>query len=92
VIVELSEALEPADALQPAFFRVIRAGRDKRFGTRDDIVLKLTPQYAAGARTLVLQLARPLGTRENLMLKIMPSLRGANQAGMPGGSWVFPTV
>jgi uncharacterized delta-60 repeat protein len=92
VIVELSEALEPADALQPAFFRVIRAGRDKRFGTRDDIVLKLMPQYAAGARTLVLQLARPLGTRENLMLKIMPSLRGANQAGMPGGSWVFPTV
>jgi hypothetical protein len=55
-------------------------------------VLKLTPQYAAGARTLVLKLARPLGTRENLMLKIMPSLRGANQAGMPGGSWVFPTV
>lgn len=70
---------DPSRAGNLAAYRLRTAGRDKKFGTRDDKVIKLkTASYSAAGRAVTLTLKQPYSAADKLQLVV--SAAGINAA------------
>jgi uncharacterized protein YkwD len=97
LVLTFSEPLDPAAASGLAGYQIRRAGRDRRFGTRDDAKLALKRAvYNPAARSITLLLSRPFRGAEKLQLALAArrvvgaggmSLDG-DRDGLPGGDCV----
>lgn len=94
--VQFNGALNPADAASPFNYQFRRAGRDRRFGTRDDRLLGVrNASFDAGTNTLLINVA-PLKAREQIQFTLLAAgLRDLNNQqvdgdrnGTPGGNFV----
>jgi uncharacterized delta-60 repeat protein len=94
LVLTFSGPLDAASASKVTPFTLRRAGADKKFGTADDIILKLsTAAYDPVRKTITLKLAAPLAVKDTLQLVITASrLLSApglafdgNNDGRPGG-------
>jgi hypothetical protein len=96
VIVSFTESLDAAAAASLTHFQFFAAGRDKRFGTPDDVPLGMgTPLYDAAARTVTLRPTNRFATGRLVRLVVRDTLLGAaqvpldgNSDGTPGGDWI----
>ena len=71
LVVAFDEALEQAASTRPADFRLVAAGPDGRFGTRDDAVIPLkSASLGADGRSIVITTRRPLPLRHRYRLTI----------------------
>lgn len=95
IVISLSDGLSPSTVPNLASYRLVAAGRDKRYGTKDDVVTILrSATYDPAARTITLRPRKKsaLSTPAPLQLTIASgvldrlnrSLDG-NRDGRPGG-------
>jgi len=100
ILVAFSEPMDPALASASSAFRLTSAGRDRRFGTRDDRALRLrSTTYDPATRTLRLVPAGKFWPRRPLRLQIDAASGVADASGTaldgnldsrPGGSYLGP--
>lgn len=97
LVVGFSEPLDPAVATNPAAYRLVSAGRDRRFGTRDDVAVALRPPaYDPATGRVTLTPLRRLASNQPVRLTIAGGAiaDGAGNAldgdadGRPGGAAV----
>jgi hypothetical protein len=79
LVVTFDTALDPARAVAPANYRLVAAGRDNRFGTADDQIIKMrTPVYDALDHTVTLRPTSLLPIRQRFRLTVL----GASSTGV----------
>ena len=84
LVLAFDEALAQAGASRRSNFRLVAAGEDGRFGTRDDVVIALrSAMLAADGRTIRLATRHPLPLRHHYQLTVggLTDLAGNAQAG-----------
>lgn len=100
IVLTFNEGMDPETTKSPTAYRLVSAGRDRRFGTRDDKTLAIrSVLYDPSARTATLIPAGQIKLNQPLRLTI-PSqtkprdlageLLDGNRDGTPGGEYVRP--
>jgi uncharacterized repeat protein (TIGR01451 family) len=94
------QALNASTAQDLNNYRLVAAGRDRRFGTPDDVVIRLaSAAYDASSKTVTLAPGRPINPRMPLLLGVngltptgVSSTTGVlldgNNDGIPGGNYL----
>jgi hypothetical protein len=95
LVLTFSEDLEADGATNPADYLLVRRGRDGRFGTRDDRVIRLRgASYNPTTRAVTLRPSRRLRPRDTFLLTVRGLVdRSGNRLdgdgdGRPGGDFV----
>jgi hypothetical protein len=97
VVLNVSGALNAAQAKAAGAYKLMTAGLDKTLGTKDDIVVKIkNATYNKSTRTIKLTLAAPAALGDGVRLRVFADkLRDAknkkldgNQDGVAGGDYV----
>ncbi|MBX6313982.1 MAG: DUF11 domain-containing protein, partial [Isosphaeraceae bacterium] len=100
LVLTFSEDLDPARAANLANYRLVAAGRDRRFGTRDDLVIGLrSASYDPAARAVTLSPNRRLSLFQTFQLTAIGTgprgltdragnLLDGDGDGRPGGDFV----
>jgi hypothetical protein len=88
VVVDFSGPMDPISAANVASYTVRRAGKDKLFGTKDDVILGVSRAiYDATAHRTTLTLAHPFGRRDVLQLVARGSrIRGSGSQALDGNN------
>ena len=90
-----SKALDSGTATNRATYRLVMAGKDRKFGTKDDVVVALkSATYDASKNTVRLTTRKPLnltGTGVRLTVSGLKDAQGrtidGNRDGLPGGDY-----
>lgn len=92
VVLDFSSALDPASATKLAAYTLRGAGRDARFGTKDDVILAFARAgYDVRAHRATLTLARALQPHQQLQLIAQATiLRGPKGQALDGDNNGFP--
>ena len=95
-MVTFDEALAQSTSARTSNFRLVAAGADGRFGTNDDVIIRLkSAVLKAEGRTIMITTRRPLPLRHTYSLTIEgpTDLAGngldGDRDGRPGGSAVW---
>jgi hypothetical protein len=99
ITLTFSEALDRSSATNPNNYRLVSPGRDRKFGTRDDMAIRLTPSYDAATHTVTLTTRAEVRLNPALRLTVLGSSPGnvssptgqlldGNDDGQPGGNYV----
>ena len=91
LLVRFSEPLNGTSAVNLANYRLISAGRDGRFGTRDDRAIPLrSAAIDATAQTVALVTRRPLPVRHPYQLVVRGSVTDLANNALSGGDQLLP--
>jgi hypothetical protein len=77
VAINFNAALIPAD-VTITNFTLFSAGKDNKFGTKDDVPIKIATSYTAGQRTVTLLYKQTIPKGEALQIRILSKVRGFN--------------
>jgi hypothetical protein len=97
LVLQFSDALKPAQAQNLAAYQLVMAGRDKKFGTRDDKRVALaSARYDGSAHTVTLipkqafneMQLQQLTVKSALLRDSLGRLIDGNDDGQPGGDFV----